>query len=100
MEKKITMKRLNKTNTWELFNSWIFMDIMHFFNDVDGGGITDYDGQGQYIYADNNCNLYIGENDFIDFEELSQYDFFKLDEFVQKKSTKDYHLIGVFWYNK
>lgn len=94
------MKKLTKDDFWKLSDRWIFMDIAHFMDDACSSCITDYDGCGQYVYIDDKCNLYTDEYNYINFSELAKYDYFTLDEFIKKKSTEDYHLIGVFWYNK
>ena len=96
--KKLT--KLTKKNTWELFDRWIFMDISHFVEDVGYNFLTDDDGYGHYIYADNNCNLYVDKEECVDLHELANNGFYKLDEFIELMSNKKYHLIGVFWYNK
>ena len=93
------MKKLSKKDTWRLWDRWIFMDIVHFMIDVDNECIMDCDGYGEYVYTDENCQLYTNE-DYVNFCELRKYGFFGLDEFIGSKSNNKYRLIGVFWYNK
>ena len=93
------MRKLDEKDN-KLLDEWIFMKIDKFFEYFDAGGITDYDGWGEYIYADKDNNLYVDEDNHIDFDELYKYDSSDLNRFVKKKSNKEYRLIGVFWYNK
>lgn len=94
------MIKLTKADTWELFNRWIFMDIVHFVSGVEEDWFTDDDGYGRYIYADKKCNLYIDEQETVDIQRLADYGLRKLDDFIGLMSNEKYHLIGVFWYNK
>lgn len=94
------MRKLNSSDYENLTDRWIFMDIAHFMSDVDDECITRFDGFGQYVYADEKCDLYVDDESPIDFNELSKYDYFDLDDLIKDKTIEKYHLIGVFWYNK
>ena len=94
------MRKLNETDFWAISDNWIFMDIRHFWGSVDDGYIRKCDGSGEYVYSDKDCNLYVDNDNYINFDELLNYNYYKLDDFVKNKSTEDYHLIGVFWFNK
>jgi len=73
------------------------MDISHFIDDVRSGYITDYDGCGEYVYTDEKCQLWVDEDNSINFNEINCSN---VDAFIENKSNDKYKLLGVFWYNK
>lgn len=106
-------KLLDDYNISHLFDDWCFKSLVDFADDVESGGIIDYDGYGEFIYIDKKGTLYTKLDEYIYpseigkiiSEEASKEDIFftcfDAAKAIREKYTDgEYKPFAVFWYNR
>lgn len=103
---------LSEYDISNLTNDWVFTSLIDFIDNVQRGGLIDYDGFGEFIFVDKQGQLYLKESaHFYPSEIMSTIKEIKKDsrlytnhdvatEIRKKYQENGFTPFAVFWYNK